>query len=126
VVRITGFDAADVGGRLALHDVLRHSTVLESVSGVLPASWSVRPVWIAVRAAPHLARDEPGRAYLTINITRLSVGRLNLPAVMAAWIGAGFLRWDLPDNVEEISLEPGLLTARFASSRPRNEAGGRK
>ena len=127
VVRIAGSGAVDIAGRLTVRDVLRRPVILGHLVALAPASWRAYPVWIVVRVAPHVRRDDSRRnSYLTLEITRLAVGRLTLPTEAGGWIGAGLLRWELPETVEEISLEPGQVMVRVGSSRPRSEAGGRR
>ena len=127
VVRLSESGAADIVGRMTVQDIVQRRPAVKRIVSVLPSSWQSHPVWVAVRAVPHLGRDESRRhVYLTLEVSRLAVGRQALPAAVAGWVGVGLLRWELPDEIEEVSLERGQVTVRIASSQPRSEAAGRR
>lgn len=125
VVRLPDGNGADVGAKTTVQDIGRAWGMPGSVFAFMPHSWRDHPVWVTARAAPRLGRDD-SRRYLRVDVSRFAFGRLPLPTVAAKWVGLGLLHWELPDDVEDVRLEPGRVTVRISSSRLRTGPAGRR
>jgi hypothetical protein len=116
-VRLAGDGIAEFKGLLALRDVLSGSPF----SGIAPAAWLERPVWlhISARASVEVGAARGQRRYLRFEVQRFAIGRQPLPRVVLRLLPSsglqGLLRWRIPESVESITIDPGAAVIRTSS-----------
>ena len=130
-LRLGDDGVAEFRARLPLRHLMGESP-LAAFGGILPAGWLDHRVWLRVGVRPRL-EPEPARRerrYLRLEVTEFAVGRQRLPAVLLRVLldpaALGVLRWRMPDGIDAVTVEPGRVVVRTASSRSRSEAGDRK
>jgi hypothetical protein len=119
-VRLPEAKTVDLAARIRLGDLLMEPPAARLASA-LPKPWLERRVWIHVRGA---ARLEPGgaggrRRYLRLDVGEFSIGRQRLPTALLRLLfdpaALRILRWPLPRDVEDVTIEPGRIIVRSAS-----------
>ena len=115
-VRLLGDDRIELTGQAPLRQLLDEAGI-GSVSGVLPARWLERPVWIDVGARVRVISGP--RRQLGLDVESFAVGRQRLPArtlrLLLDPAAVGLLRWPLPEHVHGVDIEPGRVVIRGAS-----------
>jgi hypothetical protein len=116
--RLVGDDRVQLFGQLPARQLLDEAG-LGAVSTVLPAGWVERPLWVNVGARVSV---ESGRGrQLRLDVEDFALGRQRLPSRLLRLVldpaAIGLLRWPLPEHVERVSVEPGRVVIRSASSR---------
>jgi hypothetical protein len=115
-VHLLGDDTIELTGQAPLRQLL-DEVGLGSVSGVLPARWLERLVWVDVGARVRVVSGV--RRQLALDVEHFAVGRQRLPASALRLLldpaAIGLLRWPLPEHVQGVSIEPGRVVIRGAS-----------
>jgi len=117
-VRLVGGDRVELTGQTPLHQLLDEAGI-SAIGRILPARWLERPLWVEVGAR---ARVNGGpRRQLRLDVEDFAVGRQRLPVSALRLLldpaAIGLLRWPLPEHVGSVSVEPGRVVIRSASSR---------
>ena len=121
LVRLVGDDVVEFTGRVPAGHVLAELP-LAWLRDLLPRSWLDRPAWLSLRAHAGLERGaiREHQRYLRLDVERFAVGRQRLPAMLVRLLFSPatvrFLRWQLPETVESLRVEPGRVVIRVASS----------
>lgn len=125
-VRLVGDDRVELTGQAPLRQLLDEAG-LGGAASVLPERSLRHPMWIHIGARTHVT-GEP-RRQLSLDVEDFAVGRQRLPVgalrLLLDPAAVGLLRWPLPEHVHEVTIEPGRVVIRGASSRSRSEAAGR-
>jgi len=120
-VRLVGDDVVDFAGRVPARHVLTELP-LAWLRDLLPRGWLDTPAWLSLRARAGLERGaiREHRRYLRLDVERFAVGRQRLPALFVRLFFSPatvqILRWQLPETVESLRVEPGRVVIRVASS----------
>jgi hypothetical protein len=116
VARLPRGGTLDFAGRLPVRHLLGEQP-LSALVKVLPEPWLDRPVWLQVRA--RVTVEHGARTYARMQVDEFQVGRQRLPAVLLRLlldpVSLTLLHLPLPDNVEDIRIEPGQVVIRTAS-----------
>lgn len=121
-LKLLGSDVVEFVGRVPSRQVLAELP-LAGLRDLLPARWLDKPTWLSLRARVGLERGatQEHRRYLRLDVERFAIGRQRLPAVLVRLLfnptTLRVLRWQLPETVESLSIEPGRVVIRTASSR---------
>ena len=119
-VRLPGAHMVDLSARIRLGDLLVEPPAA-TLGSLLAERWLERRVWVHLLGT---ARIEPGgadgrRRYLRLDVREFSIGRQRLPAALPRLLfdpGAlRILRWPLPRDVEDVTIDAGRITVRSAS-----------
>jgi hypothetical protein len=114
--RLLGGDRIELTGYRPLGRILEEVS-LSALSGLLPANWQERPVWLRIGA--HIRIEERPPRHLQLNVDALVVGRQRVPALALRLIldpgGVGLLRWPLSSHIESVTIEPGRAVIRTTS-----------
>jgi hypothetical protein len=116
VARLPEGGRLQFAGRLPLRHLLEERP-FSRLTTVLPQPWLDRPVWLQVYARVSL--EHAPRPYARLSIDEFHVGRQRLPVLLLRLLldpgSLTLLRLPLPDNVEDIRIEPGHVIIRTAS-----------
>jgi hypothetical protein len=114
--RLLAGNHVEVTAQLPLGQMLDDAGV-PLVGDLLSARWRARPVWLRVGAHVHVEREP--RRQLRLDVTDFTLGRQHLPAralqLLLDPAAVGLLRWALPRDIEDVTVEPGRLVIRVAS-----------
>ena len=114
--RLSRGGTLDFAGRLPARHLLGERP-LSALRGLLPERWLDRPVWLHVRA--RVTVEHGTRPYARLQVQEFQVGRQRLPVLFLRLFldpaSLTLLRVPLPDNVEDIRIEPGQVVIRTAS-----------
>jgi hypothetical protein len=119
-VRLPSDGHAEIAGQIPLRHLLGVPP-LSALTGVLPAAWLDRGVWLSLRARVTLEGGDGGRdrRHVRLDVERFWVGRLRLPEVMLRVLldptALRLLRWPVPEAIEGLRIEPGRLIIQSAS-----------
>jgi hypothetical protein len=117
-VRLVGDNRVELTGQAPLRQLLDEAG-LSGAAGALPERWLAHPMWIHVGATTRVSGGP--RRQLSLEVEDFAVGRQRLPARMLRLLldpaSVGLLRWPLPDHVHDVTIEPGRVVIRGASSR---------
>lgn len=114
--RLMGDDRLEVTTQIPLGQLLDDAGAA-ALAGLLPAGWRARPVWVHVGARAHV--EDGARRQWSLDVEDFALGRQRLPAralrVLLDPGAVGLLRWPLPQDVEDVRIEPGRVVIRAAS-----------
>lgn len=122
VVRLVDRDVIEFVGRFPARHLLSELP-FASLGSLLPARWIDRPAWLSLRARVGVERgaSREQRRYLRLDVERFALGRQRLPSVLVRLLFSPatlrILRWRLPETVESLTVGPGRVVIRTASSR---------
>jgi hypothetical protein len=113
-IRLVGDGIVEVAGHLPMHSVLGDS--FGTVLGLLPGTWSAKPIWVQLRGYVRLeagaARRD--RRTLRLDVGSFSLGRRRRPTFVLSLLPEGptlrATRWSVPDMVDSVTVDPGHLT----------------
>ena len=117
VARLLGDGRIELAGQLPARQLLAESPGA-AVLDLMPDGWGRRPLWVHLRTR---ARVEPrgARRQLRLDVERFAIGRLPLPGSAVRLLfdpqSLRFLRLPLPDDVDDVVIEPGRALIRIAS-----------
>jgi len=120
-VRLVGDGLVEFKGQLPLRHVLA-AVPLVPIVDFLPIPWLERPVWLHLeaRASLEVGAARGQRRYLRLDVERFALGRQPLPqALLRLLLGpatSSLLRWRMPEAVEAITIEPGIVVIKTAAS----------
>lgn len=118
-VRLPSDGRAEIAGQMPLRQLLGVPP-LSALTGVLPAAWLDRGMWLSLRARVTLeggsgARD---RRHVRLDVERFWLGRQRLPEVMLRILldpaVLRLLRWPMPEAIDGLRIEPGRLVIQSA------------
>lgn len=116
VARFPGGGTLNFAGRLPLRHLLGERP-FSLLAEVLPEPWLDRPVWLQVRA--RVTVEHGARPYARLEVDEFQVGRQQLPVLFLRLLldpaSLTLLRLPLPDNVEDLRIEPGQVVIQTAS-----------
>jgi len=116
VARLPRGGTLHFAGRLPVRQLLAEHP-LAAFATALPAPWLDHPVWLQVRA--RVTVEQGARPYARMHVDEFQVGRQRLPVLLLRLLldptSLTLLHLPLPDNVEDIHIEPGRLIIRTAS-----------
>ena len=116
VARLPQGGTLDFAGRLPVRYLLGERP-LSALADILPERWLDRPLWLRVRADVTL--EHAARPYARLQVHEFQMGRQRLPVLFLRLLldpaSLTLLRLPLPDNVEDIRIEPGQVVIRTAS-----------
>lgn len=116
VARLPQGGTLHFAGRLPVRHLLGEPP-LSGLAGLLPEPWLDRPVWLQVHA--RVTIEHGARPYARLQVEHFQVGRQRLPVVLLRLLldpaSLTLLRLPLPDNVDDIRIEPGQVVIRTAS-----------
>lgn len=119
-VKLVGDGVVELKGQLPLRHVLA-ARPLVPILDLLPDRWLERSVWLhlGTRASLEVGTARSQRRYLRLDVERFALGRQPLPEILMRLLVSpatlGLLRWRMPDTVEGITVEPGVVVVRTAS-----------
>lgn len=116
VARLPRAGTLDFAGRLPARHLL-NELPLSALVAILPEPWLDRPLWLQVRAG--VTFEHTARPYARLHVQEFQVGRQRLPVLFLRLLldaaSLTLLRLPLPDNVEDIRIEPGRVIIRAVS-----------
>ena len=116
VARLPHGGTLDFAGRLPMRHLLGERP-LSALAELLPERWLDRSLWLQVRA--QLTLEHAARPYARLQVHQFQIGRQRLPVFFLRLLldpaSLTLLRLPLPDNVEDIRIEPGQVVIRTAS-----------
>lgn len=119
-LRLVGDGVVEFKGRLPLRDFLSASPATPLAS-LVPARWLERPVWLHLlaRASLEIGTTRRQHRFLRLDVQRFAIGRQPLPASLLKLLAGpavqGLLRWRIPDSVEGVTIEPGVVVLKISS-----------
>jgi hypothetical protein len=119
-VRLTGDGVIEFKGRLAVRDLLSGSTFM-AVASLVPSAWLERQVWLhlGARASLEVGATRTQRRYLRFDVHRFAIGRQSLPGILLRLLPSpglqGLLRWRMPESVEGLTIDTGVVVIKTSS-----------
>lgn len=119
-VRLAGDGVVEFKGRVAVRDLLSGSTLMPLAS-LVPTAWLERQVWLhlGARASLEVGATRTRRCYLRFEVHRFAIGRQVLPGILLHLLPSpglqGLLRWRMPDSVDGLTIDPGVVAIRISS-----------
>ena len=114
-VHLTGDGVVEFKGLLPLRDLVSASLA----ANLVPTTWLDRQVWLHLNARASLVvgATRSQRRYLRFDVQRLAIGRQPLPGLLLRPSPGlqGLLRWRMPESVEGITIEPGVVVIKTSS-----------
>jgi hypothetical protein len=119
-VRLPSDGHAEIAGQLPLRQLLALPPV-SALTGIIPAIWLERDVWLSIRARVTL--DDTGgirqARRLRLDVERFWVGRLRLPELMLRVLldpaALRLLRSPIAETIDGLRVEPGRLVIQSGS-----------
>jgi hypothetical protein len=120
-VRLPGAHMVDLSARIRLGDLLVEPPAA-TLRSLLAPRWLERRLWVHLLGTARM--EQPGgaagrRRYLRLDVREFSIGRQRLPAALPRLLfdpGAlRILRWPLPRDVEDVTIDGGRIIVRSAS-----------
>jgi hypothetical protein len=117
-VRLPSDGHAAIAGQIPLRRLLGETSM---IGGLMPESWMDERVWLSFDARATLETTEARRArrHLRLDVDRFAIGRLRLPSFLLRVLldpsALRLLRWQMPDAIDGIRIEPGRLVIQSAS-----------
>lgn len=121
-IRLREEGLVEVTGGLPLQHVVGELR-LGRFAALLPRSWRERPVWFHLRARVAVEPASVGthRRFLRLDVERFELGRRRLPALLLRLLlnpsTLRLLRWQLPGQIEDLTVEAGRVVIRTAGPR---------
>ena len=120
-VRLVGDGIIEFKGQLPLRQVLT-SLLFVPVVDLIPGAWLERSVWLhlGARASLEVGAARGQRRFLRLDVERFALGRQPLPEMLLRLLlgpeTMRLFRWHMPEAVEAITIEPGMVVIRTAAS----------